>query len=225
MSCSRSLLSILAALSCIFTCPPAFSDSIQFTSADRGWYGRSGFHNATDANYQVGADDGYRSFFVFDLSGVTANITAARLELTNYASSASGHAPFSLHDVHTPVSTLTAPHLADQAIFDDLGSGQIYGQVNDAADVPTVTIELNSDFLANLNSRQSDLIALGGRLDNSQNAYAYAFAGTGGNSATPRLILETGPANADAPAAPLPSVVLLGSVLMGGLTAARRSRA
>jgi hypothetical protein len=219
------LIVTLTALACILTCGSARADSIDLASVARGSYGRSGFHNDVDLNYHVGASDGYRNFFVFDLAQVSGHVTSARLELANHAYSATAHVPFTLYDVLTPSSVLTQYQSAAPEIFEDLGSGEVYGHVNDAADGPVVSIELNSEFLSAINSRGPGLFALGGRLNDTPYLAAYAFSGTGGSDSTPRLILETGPANSESPAVPLPSVALLGSVLISGLAAARRGRA
>jgi hypothetical protein len=202
------------ALAAALAAPAARADSVALTSADRGWYGRSGFHNAADNNYQVGVSDGYRNFFVFDLTGVEGQITSARLELANHATSASGHVPFALYDVETPISTLSQSQQAAAGIFQDLGTGVIYGSVDDAASMPTVTVHLNSAFLDALNNRQSDQIALGGRLDDAQNPSAYAFTGTGSCFGGPRLILQTSPSGGDVPSAPLPGVAVAGLALL-----------
>ena len=212
----------LAALACTVACPLARADSIQLTSIARGSYGRSGFHNDVDLNYHAGASDGYRNFFVFDLAQVNGHVAAARLELTNQPYSATGHVPFTLFDVLTPASDLVQYQAAAKAIFEDLGSGQTYGHIEDAADGPVVAIELNSNFLYALNTRQSALFALGGRLDDSAPLVAYAFASTGGSSSTPRLILEMGAPGEEHPAVPLPSAALLALTLMSGLNVARR---
>jgi hypothetical protein len=212
----------LAALPLSGNCARADSVEIALGSAGQGWYGRSGFHNAADKNYQVGVSDGYRNYFVFDLANVAGPVTAARLELANNANSASGHAAFMLFGVNTPPADLGQSQAAATAIFDDLGDGPFYGYVGDAASTPTVSVQLSSVFLDAINSRESNQIALGGRLDHTHDPNAFAFAGTGSAADAPRLILEIGPANAEPTAVPLPTAALAGSALLGAIGVKRR---
>jgi len=77
----------------------------------------------------------YRGFFVFDLSGVTGNITAVRFKVfqpyNGFYSPSSGSETVNFWDISTPVSTLIA-NTGGNVVFADLGSGNTY------ADKPTL---------------------------------------------------------------------------------------
>lgn len=150
----------------------------------------NGFHNAVNNNYiaRVTSTSENRNFFVFDLSGINETIASAKLQIESV--STSGNAgTLTIHDVDTPIATLTASHFVTDGIsnaegldiFDDLGTGIVYGStpltpVNalcnpnvKAGTDPTCPsvieeVELNAAGVAALNSA-SGLFAFGGRID------------------------------------------------------------
>ncbi len=161
--------------------------AITIDATDRGWYGDNGTHNTSVLNYLAGDCDGgtcvagtntgideFRNFFVFDLSGVTGPITAAKLRLHNTV----GTSPFFRHGFFSDtgsetylvseVSTAIASLLAGtggMAAFGELGSGTSYGSftATSAANGTFVEIGLNGAAIAALNLA-SGLFAFGGSI-------------------------------------------------------------
>jgi hypothetical protein len=192
-------------------------ESITLLPLDRGWYGRSGFHNARDTAFVAGVGDAYRNFFVFDFSGVSGNVASARLELENAPFGATGSARVTLYDVQTAPDTLTRGQRNAKEIFNDLGSGTIYGSAAQSY-AAVVSIELNADFLSAINSGKSGPFAIGGALGQSQ-GLAFAFAGPG----QARLLLQFDLGQGAEPTSnPLPGVAAGGLILLGGLASNRR---
>jgi hypothetical protein len=123
----------------------------------------------------------FRSFFVFDLTGVTEPIGRAELRLADPAyccGSGAGTAdkPVQLFDVSTSVTDVRAasggPFRVD--IFDDLGTGPRYSSVMEIWP-PTppcggpgcgkiYTMPFNDDGIAFLNARLGQTIVLGGAI-------------------------------------------------------------
>lgn len=148
--------------------------TIQIDATDTGAYQSSGFHNGSNENYITGIfTSENRSFFVFDLAGVSGTITSATLNLFNPGAgpcclgyvSPDPTETFALMDVSTPVSTLVATG-TNVAIFDDLGTGTTFGQyIASAADNgTTISIVLNAAGIDALNAAAGDQIAFGGVL-------------------------------------------------------------
>jgi hypothetical protein len=189
---NRNAMSILVVtLSLVVTMgvTAARASVIQIDAVDSGAYQSSGFHLGSNQNYITGnfAVEN-RSFFVFDLTGVSSPITAATLNLFNpgIASCCLGYVSpdstetFALMDVSTPVTTLVATG-TNPAIFNDLGSGTMFGSyVASAADNgTTISIALNAAGIAALNAALGSTIAFGGVLTTLSplpNQYVFGFS-------------------------------------------------
>jgi hypothetical protein len=130
-------LTLLGALS---AAAPARADVIN--AIDSGWYAETGLHVATNDNYVVGDVSGLvrHNFFVFDLTAVVDDIVGASVQLYNPDNALPGlrgyvspdaTETFELYDVSTPIASLSASSAAGPAgvaIFDDLGTGTVFGQ-------------------------------------------------------------------------------------------------
>ena len=144
--------------------------TITLDYVDSGWWNSFGEHEATNDNYFVGqVPDEYRNFFVFDLAGVSGLIVDAQLRLTNPFGGFSSTDPteiYSLFDVSTPISALSASGFGDTGIFDDLGTGATLGSqtVSFADDGQIVSVSLGQAGLSSLNAAEGGLFALGGAL-------------------------------------------------------------
>jgi hypothetical protein len=182
-----TLLAMLAA-------PPAASADV-INAIDSGWYSEAGVHTAQNQNYLTGNFGGSarRSFFVFDLTAVANEIVSASIQLYNPDSalpalrgyvSPDATETFALYDVSTPVASLTASSAAGPAgvaVFDDLGSGAVFGErvMSVADNGTTVSLALNADGLSALNAARGGLFALGGALTSLGGAadeYVFGFS-------------------------------------------------
>jgi hypothetical protein len=157
-------------------------------SVARGYYDQAGLHPAGD-NYIAGqsGNETYHDFFTFNLSGVSGTIVGATLVLYNPPGGTNGSGIYTVYDVSTDAATLnteriagaTAPNNPNVNIFNDLGSGNAYGMLsyNTSDNGKTVTINLDSQFLSDINSRSSSLFSVGGFADTGP--FLYGFSGSG----------------------------------------------
>lgn len=166
----------LAAVFLLGIAERARADTITSSAVDSGWYRITGEHIASNTNYLVqtvssNAFLSFRNFFVFNLTGFSGfTFTAATF---TFSSPNGGGTLFTytLFDVSTPISTLIADHSSGSpegmAIFDDLGSGTPYGSttvVDGFIENQLISVSLNTDGLAALNSGVGGLFAVGGAI-------------------------------------------------------------
>ena len=188
----------------------AVASATTLNSTARGWYNSTGFHDAGNSNYISGSNDTWHDYFTFDLTGVSGTISSANLVLFNPVANGSG--VYTSYDVNTPAATLNASNTGATGIFNDLGSGNAYGSINySTADNGTfVTINLNSQFLADINARSSNLFSVGGNAVGG--TFLFGFS-NGGSPADGKTFLDYTTSSA---VAPLPAVAPLAILLLGG---------
>lgn len=216
----------------VLTATSASAATINAT--DSGWYSAGGTHVAQNQNYiagEIAEGDERRNFVVFDLTGITSEITDASVLLynpTNVTPGLRGYVSpdptetYRLHHVDTAIATLTASNVgaAGMQIFDDLGTGTVFGErvVSVADNGTTVAIALNADGLSALNAARGGLFAVGGAISTLGSAgaeYVFGFSVTSFNPDVRQLEFETA-------SVPEPTmIVLLGSA---AVLAARRRR-
>ena len=143
--------------------------ALTIDSFDNGRYDESGLHEPNDPNVltgylspDVGAPGSgeFRGFFAFDLSGLTRTYGAATISFPfangQYVSEI-GPETLVLFDVVTPTPQLLAGGTGRTAIFEDLGSGVVYGSTEVDAPygdfMPAVSLALNADALAAINAK------------------------------------------------------------------------
>jgi large repetitive protein len=177
------------------------ANAMEITRAavDSGWYDQTGSHVPENLNYLCGFNNGieFRNFFVFDLSGIDLRIVSAELQIQNPTFgyfSADPTETYTLFDVSTPVSTLSAGGEGLTSIFADLGSGVSYGSqvVSHADDDRIVTISLNAAGIAALNEANGQF-AFGGAITTlSREGFMdeYVFGETGFVTDTRQLVIE-----------------------------------
>lgn len=209
--------------------------SVDITSYDNGWYSSAGLHSESNTNitnmnnapYEL-----YRNFFTFDLSGISfTSITSATLTIDGgnggYGST-SASVDISFFDVSTDIASLTSSSTTDSYIYDDLGSGSLYGsatittQTDPATTqryyrgtMPDVIASLSQDALSDLNGLlggTDTLFAIGGA---SAAHLGGLWSGSGGTGAATLTLVGTVPL-------PAPGLLLLGGI--GGLAALRSFR-
>src|SRR5262249_46621035 len=122
----------------------AHSETITLKAIDSGHYAFAcpdcgGFYRDIGTDYEIARDPGwpglpdtayeYRAFLVFDLSGIShpSVFTSATLLLQNNNQCTDATTLF--FDVTTPIATLRLGNSGTvaEAIFNDLGSGQLFG--------------------------------------------------------------------------------------------------
>jgi hypothetical protein len=175
----NALVTLLTAL---LITPLVSAQPVNIDATDHGWYNSKGEHTPTNVNYYAGdtlSGRDVHNFFVFDLSGVTQQITAAKLALT--LPSAGGYnsqdpsETFELHDVTSSISNLVAGTGGVDA-YSDLGAGTVYGSrtITPADSGSVVEITLNSSAVAALDAAPG-LFALGGSLTSLDPATNHEF--------------------------------------------------
>jgi hypothetical protein len=157
-------------------------DGTVYQASSTGWYSDVGFHDDGNPNYFAGlCGDGctpegeLRDFAVFELGEFTGGATTAVIRLFNPLTPFAGYISpnpselFTLYDVSTGVPDLVADQTDATDIFDDLGSGLVFGSriVSSADDGTFVEITLTQDGLDSLN-RSIGRWAVGGALDLSE---------------------------------------------------------
>jgi hypothetical protein len=122
-----------------------------------GWYSSTGYHDPTNDTYLVAsATDplfggaAYNNFFVFDLSGLTADIVSGSILVRS--TDVSRTDLFRLGSYSGDVGALEAG-TGGTAAFHDLGAGTFYGsRVFHQGEQAWVWIDLNSDFATDINN-------------------------------------------------------------------------
>jgi hypothetical protein len=142
------------------------------TAADRGSWSDAGNHSAADKSTPTGSpgSDVYRSFFIFNLPSPSATIVSAavRLELASYTSIAAEETLL-LYDVTTNTASLAASGAGQTAIYNDLGSGVLFGEfdVTPIDQSSIMDIPLNKEMVAAINAAGAGEFAVGLRLETS----------------------------------------------------------
>ncbi len=161
-----------------------FGTSTLVNASKTGWYDHLGSHNAANSNYFVGETGGkiYRNFFVFNLPAMSAPPAGAEvLAIPGRIFSPTNWVDYHLHEVTTPISTLTNNATGATGVFADLGDGLIYGgrplYVSESNFTTRVSIPLNSSFAGAAFAHAGSPFALGGALTlgpgtNNEGAFA-----------------------------------------------------
>jgi hypothetical protein len=163
-----SLVSSAADASTVILSTSDSSVTAQLGKSGQGWWSLDAPNIATNTNYSTGTsfevspgvDFSYRSFFTFDLNSAALQgytITGASLQVQAFLGTGfNDGGQISFFDVSTSAAVLNnTAGLATQSIWNDLGSGTLYGtgQVGGAIN-PTdmLSFQLNDAALAELNA-------------------------------------------------------------------------
>ena len=179
----------------------AYADTFTLNSTSFGWWDSTGAHTASNTNYGTGdnaSNVDHRSFFVFDLSGVSGTITSATLRIFSaFYGSPDPTETLSIFDVSTPIPTLIANGTGQVGIYDDLGSGTLLGStsVSPANNNANVSITLNSATLTALQAGLGSNFAFGGAITtlSRPGLTEGVFFFTTNLTGTRQLIVETVP--------------------------------
>jgi hypothetical protein len=195
----------------MLTAESACADTILLNTVSRGSYIDTGIFGTggagdPDGNYVTGHLDfgldahEFRSFFVFDTSGIAASILSARFEADAGFWETEAPQRLAFFDVVSPLSALRRGTGGVDA-FADLGTGISYGgRIFPFADREAfVSVPLTGEALARI--EQGGLFAMGGALTSISGPNQFIFGGTIGDVV--RLRVET------AATTPEPSSLLL----------------
>lgn len=216
------------------------SEAAPIFAGDSGWYDQDGLHNPVNNNYFTGLIGGVelRSFYLFNLAGVTpGSVTGATLTLSNRDSAVGGvplpgtvGAPLTINlwDVTSLIADITGG-LNGLAVFGDLGGGTLLGTLAVPNNDPgNVVIALNAAGLAALNGAAGNSIVIGLALGGLGVADQYIFANEGTTADFPdvlrRLDVTTATPGAAPDNAPEPTTSALMLGALAGLTWWKRSR-
>jgi hypothetical protein len=142
---------------------------------NQGWWSATNSNSDGNDNYFVGdvSLDGSQllnNFFTFDLSNFTGGATSAELRLARYVTTGPLPLLYSLFDVSTDYLILNSNDGTNAGIFDDLGSGILYGSivVSDLSLPDPLIITLNAAALADINIAAGGVFSIGGTLTPTQ---------------------------------------------------------
>lgn len=134
------------------------SASTTITALDSGWYRDSGAHSPNNRNVLTGDNGGdeLRSFFVFDLSGLSAaSSLSVTFPINGRFATDTGTETVNFYDFTGSITSLVGGS-GGVAAFNDLGSGTLLGQhtitaANSTA-MPEFTIVLPLSFVSQFNA-------------------------------------------------------------------------
>jgi PEP-CTERM motif len=160
-------------------------------SADNaGWFAEGGDHERGNDNYAVSDDliyfddfsgrsysGEFRNFLGFSLSNVVDPIVSATVVIsvesgdlpTDPPSTSGLPATWTLFDLSNEPDYRVA-YFSRSDVFDDLGTGFVFGQALVEPNPRTVEVNLNADAIANLNANRGGRFAFGGTLTRSVSA-------------------------------------------------------
>jgi hypothetical protein len=148
---------------------------------NQGWWNQVAGHFAGNDNPLVGVAPygsqfpaiSYNDFFTFDLRGLPAGlrVTSARLNLERGGDTG---ASVTFYDVSTDAAHLSLGQGPDPSVFDDLGSGRIYGALGTGGGNPSdvLSVDLDSAAIDDINASAGGFFSVGGHADGG-----YVFAG------------------------------------------------
>lgn len=179
--------------------------------------------NLTNDNYftREAGSFMHRSYFSFDLSSVTGNVTGAILELRRY--STDSNATLEFFDVSTSATDLAQRGIIDNSIHADLGSGVSYGSFAAGPGSPSdvMSFSLNPSAFADIDSAFGGYFSIGVTSTGGTSFSASGDEpGNGGPGYTQQLVLVTEETTAIGEPGTL-AILGLGLV---GLRLARRKR-
>lgn len=206
MTIHRIAVVLLALI--ISAAAPAAAQDLVLEAVDSGNYDMDGDHSSGNTYYPAGdiAASGFselRNFFVFDLSAVMGPVLGATLELYNPSDppdagdgyrSPDPFETYSLWEVVTDVSTLTAGGSGLTGIFDDLGGGTAFGTIDmtEADNGTVVAIALNHNAEASIEAAAGGLWAVGGAVMTLDGTPLQVVFGTANGTMSRRLLLDLG---------------------------------
>lgn len=175
----------------LWICGPISASAQTVINAnDRGWYNNGGTHNPTNNNTFTGTyfSRQYHSYFRFTVPAEITCVESARLEieLENVYGGGTPHT-VTLHDVDAPnVPLLDTTNGSGNgvAIFNDLGTGDIYGSqggltASNIGDI--LSFNLPAPAIASIEAAAGGDFAIGGRTTPNTNSTFFGLRFSAGN--------------------------------------------
>jgi hypothetical protein len=109
-----------------------------------------------------------RGYFTFDLSGIEGVVDAAAIDIRlAETKSPDPRETIGLYDISTSPLALNARDVVNPSIFDDLGTGRMYGSIEIAVGAPweiILEIPLNEAAIADINAHIGGFFSIGASL-------------------------------------------------------------
>lgn len=141
---------------------------------NQGWWSGTYGNSSFNTNHFTGTFDGgldwLNSYYIFDLTALRASggtVLGATLSLNDPNDGGSPPFQLSFYDITTDLGVVDNNNGSSQSIFDDLGSGILYGTTLTNG-VPTITANLDSSFIDAINGAQGQYIGVGATLNPSE---------------------------------------------------------
>jgi len=123
---------------------------------NQGWWSPNDPGGDISPNYAVGTFQQFitNNFFTFDISDLDVPIRSGYLSLPRFLTTGPLPTTYRLFDVSTDAATLNANNGTNVGIFNDLGSGVLYGSVvvSDLLLPDPLVIDLNASAIAAINA-------------------------------------------------------------------------
>ena len=192
-----------------------YSTTTNIGNAANNFYGTGYFNGGVPNSFTE-----WRSWFAFNLAGISGTITGATLQLNaGTYSSPDASETFELHQVTTAVNLLGSNN-NNGAVFTDLGDGAVYGtHVFDASqNSTTLSIALDAAAITDIQAQLGQSFALGGLLTTLSSSGSTNERAMFGTQANVSLVLTGN----DLQAVPEPAT--FGLVATGLISLMRRRR-
>lgn len=229
----RILMQVLVAATMWILMPSASAALVTLSTSDspfnsginnQGWWSDSIAQDPGNDNYLSGFSNQvtHRGFFTFDLTNISGVVNSATISIRlGGQDSQDLIETIGLFDVSTSASLLNTKGQVDITIFNDLGTGTLYGSTDITIGSPMSTIlqiTLNQSALTDINAQLGGFFSIGSSLTTLDQAQFGEFVFGGTQEFANALTLDVAPV-------PIPSAVwLFGSGLLGLVGLSRRMK-
>ena len=137
------------------------------STSNAGWFNSNGFHDSGNQNYIVGTIDStsYRNFFVFQAAGGASSLTLKIAAPYSWEFGGNTSLTYTLYDASPAINSFQT-YTGATGIYNDLGTGTVYGQATYSSTPGVVSIVLNQAAIDAYNAAGdgAQAFAIGGAL-------------------------------------------------------------